>query len=77
MVEMAMFNVKRAITPKLSKSELWFMFSACHLKVLYICVKFPENISDGIRVMERIRMMEVLMDGWMDGWMDGGTLKIL
>ena len=27
--EMAMFNVLRAITPKVGKPELWFMSSAC------------------------------------------------
>ena len=52
MVEMAMFNVQRAITPKVGKPELQFMCLACRLMVLYICVKFGENISDGIRVME-------------------------
>ena len=51
MVEMSMFNVQRAIIPKVGKPELRFICSACHLTVLYICVKFPENISDGIRVM--------------------------
>ena len=70
MVEMAMFNVQRAITPKVDKSELQFICSAHHLIVLYICVKFHENISDGISVMERTQMMEVLMDGQTDGWMD-------
>ena len=48
MVEMAMFNVQRAITPKVGKPELWFMFSACRLLLLYICVKLAENVSDGI-----------------------------
>ena len=47
-VEMANFNVQRAITPK---AELQFMCSAHHLTVLYICVKFLENILDSIRVM--------------------------
>ena len=28
-VEMAMFNVQREIAPKVGKSELWFMSSAC------------------------------------------------
>ena len=37
---------------KVSKSELWFMCSARFLMVLYICVKFRENITNGIRVME-------------------------
>ena len=58
MVEMAMFNIQRAITPKAGKPELRFMSH-----VLYICVKFRENISDGIRVMERTRMIEALTDG--------------
>ena len=31
MVEMAMFNVRRAITPKVGKPELQFMSSACRL----------------------------------------------
>ena len=53
MVEMAMFNVQRAITPKVSKPELWFICSARRLIVLYIYMMFGENISDGIRVIER------------------------
>ena len=42
------------------------MCSACCLIVFYICVKFGENISDGIRVRERTQMMERLTDGEMD-----------
>ena len=52
MVELAMFNVQRVITPKVGKPELWFMYSAHSLMVLYICVKFRENISNGITVTE-------------------------
>ena len=40
MVDMAMFNVQRPITPKEGKPELQFMCSAYHLIVLYVCVKF-------------------------------------
>ena len=36
MVEMAMLNVQRAITPKVGKPELQFMCSACYLIVFYI-----------------------------------------
>ena len=58
MVEMATFNVQRAITQKEGKPELQFMCSArCHI-VLYICVKLRDNIINGIRVMERTRMIE-------------------
>ena len=51
-VEMAMFNIQRAITPKVGKPELWIMYSAHPLMVLHIYVKFRENITNGIRVME-------------------------
>ena len=59
---LAIFSVQRAITLKEGKPELWFMCSAGRLIVLYNCVKFCENISDGIRVMEQTRMMEAPMD---------------
>ena len=68
MVDIAMFNVQRVIIPSVGKSELWFMCSAHRLMVLYIGVKFRENISNGIRVMERTQNYKALTDG--------GTLKI-
>ena len=46
MLEMAMFNVQRAITPKVGKTELWFICSARRLKALYVCVKFCEKIMN-------------------------------
>ena len=54
-LKLARFNVQRAITPKVDKSELWFMCSARRLMALYIRVKFRENMND-IRVMERTRV---------------------
>ena len=69
MVEMAMFNVQRAITPKVGKPKLRFMCSACHP---YICVKFRENILLSIRLMEGTRMMEALTHGQMDTQNFGG-----
>ena len=51
-VEMAMFNVQRAITPIEGRPELEFVCSACCLIVLYICGKFRENITNDITVME-------------------------
>ena len=53
MVEMVMLNVQRIIILKVSNPELQFMCSALCLIVLYICVKFSENVTNGIRVMER------------------------
>ena len=62
MVEMAMFNVQRAIIQRVGKAELQFMCSARRLIVLYICVKFGENISNGIRVIQQTQMMDALTD---------------
>ena len=66
MVEMAIFNIPRAITPKVGKSELRFICSARHLAVLDICMMFHENITNDIRVMERTRNYRTLTDGRMD-----------
>ena len=55
-VELAIFNVQRAITPKVCNPELWLPCSACCLIVLNICVKFHENILNGFEVTERTRV---------------------
>ena len=52
-IETAMFNVQRAITPKVGKAELQLICSACNLIVLYICVKFHENTSNRFQLTER------------------------
>ena len=67
MVEMAMFNVQRVITPKVGKPELRFMCSTHRLVVLYIGVKFRETITICIRLMERRRNCEALTNGQTDG----------
>ena len=46
------------------------MCSARRLKVLYIGVKFRENISNSFRVMERTRNYEALTDERTDGRTD-------
>ena len=48
------------------------MCSASHLIVLYICVKNRENILDGIRVIEPIRMTAAQTDGWTNTQNFGG-----
>ena len=50
-------NTKRAITPKVDKPELRFMCSACRLMVFNVLVKFHENMSSGLKVMERTRKL--------------------
>ena len=57
MVEMAIFNIRRAITLKVGKQDLRFMCSTCHLMVFNICVKFHENMSSGFKVMERTQKL--------------------
>ena len=58
-----MISVQRATTPKVEKPELEFVCCAHRFIMLYIRVKFGENILDSFRVMERIWMMEVVTDG--------------
>ena len=55
-VEMAIFNVHSAITPKVCNSELRFLCCARRLMVLNICAKFHENILNGFEVTERTRI---------------------
>ena len=57
MVEMAIFNIQRAITLKVGKQNLQFMCSACHLMVFNICVKFHENMSSDFKVMEQTQKL--------------------
>ena len=54
---MKIVNTQRAITPKVGKPELRFMFSAHRLIVFNVCVKFHENVSSGFKVMERTRKL--------------------
>ena len=44
MVEMAIFDIQRAITLKVGKQELRFMCSACRLMEFNIFVKFHGNM---------------------------------
>ena len=54
---MKIVHTQRAITPKVGKLELWFMCSARRLMVFIVCVKFHENMSSGVKVMERTRKL--------------------
>ena len=56
MVEMVIFNiydVQRAITPKVNLQELWFLCFARYLVMLYICKRFRENILNIFQLTER------------------------
>ena len=54
MTRNAIYNAQRAVTPKAGNSELWFLCSAHHIMVIYICIKFQENISNSFQVTEHI-----------------------
>ena len=56
LVEIAIFNiydVQRAVSPKVGKPELWFLCSARRLLVLYVCVRLHEIISNGFQLTEQ------------------------
>ena len=57
------FQFQRAITPKIRNPELRFLRSARRLMLLYNCVKFHENISNGFWVTERTRFCDRQTDG--------------
>ena len=48
------------------RQELQFLWSACGLMMLYISVKFHENILNGFQVIEQTQ----LHDRWTDRQMD-------
>ena len=54
---MKIVNTQRGITPKVGKPELRFICSVRCFMVFNICVKFHENMSSGLKVMERIRKL--------------------
>ena len=43
--------------------NLWFLISAHHLMMLYICTKFRENISKGFKVFEQIDFQTEISKG--------------
>ena len=53
---MSIVKFKRGITTKLYRKELRFLYSARRLMMLYISMKFHENILNGFQVIERTRL---------------------
>ena len=53
--EIALQMIKRELTPKLSKAELWFLCMTHRLIVLYNCVKLHLNNFNGCQFTERTR----------------------
>ena len=56
--EFTIAEFQRGIAPKLYGHELRFLCSACRLMMLYISVKFHENILISFQVIERTRLRD-------------------
>ena len=56
-------NDQRKITPKISKTELWFLCMTHRLIVLYNCMKFHLNSYHGCQLTERTRK-NIANDQW-------------
>ena len=48
-------RISKGITPKMYRQELMSLCSARHLTILYISMKFHENILNVFQVIERIQ----------------------
>ena len=81
-------NDQREITPKISTAELWFLciwkinmqelwfLMTRRLNVLYKCMKFLWNTSNGFQVIERTRFCDGQTDRWTDEWTPGEKLYV-
>ena len=52
-----MHQVPREITQKVPKAELPFLHSERHLRLINICIKYPEYSLSGFQVIERTRFL--------------------
>ena len=54
------YNVQRVVTPKADNSDLRILCSAYHnsIIVIYICIKFEENILNSFQVTERTHILQ-------------------
>ena len=58
MTGITIYNVQRLVTPKAGNSELWFLWSAHHIMVIYIGIMFQENTSHSFQVTERTHILQ-------------------
>ena len=58
MTWITIYNVQRMVTLKEGNSELWFLCSARYITVLYLCVKFQENIANCFQVTEETHIFQ-------------------
>ena len=53
MTGITIYNVQRVVTPEAGNSELWFLCSAYHIMVIYICIKFQEISQTVFKLQSR------------------------
>ena len=58
MTKIISYNIQRAITPKVGKSQLWFL---CFVRRLMV-VNIRENISNGFQVMKGTQFYDRQID---------------
>ena len=58
MTGITIYNVQRVVTPKAGNLELWFLCSAHHIMMIYICIKFQENVSNSFQVTEQTHILQ-------------------
>ena len=61
---MTIVKFQRGTTTKPYRQELQFLCSACRPMMLYISVKFHDNILDGFEVTERTQNYHSLISKW-------------
>ena len=54
-------KVQRDVTKKVSIQELWFLHSACRLRLVNICMKFQEEPLNGFKVIEQTLFVTELL----------------
>ena len=58
MTGITIYNVQRVVTPKAGDSELCVLCSAHHIMVIYICIKFQENILNSFQATEWTHILQ-------------------
>ena len=52
-MKLQLSNFKGGVTPKMYRQELWLLYAARRLMMLYISIKFYENILNCFQVIKR------------------------
>ena len=70
-------NLQRAITPKIVGIELWFLYTALVLNVIYLCVKSEVTSVYTLEVMPRTKIKKIRFTKGNNSKIDGIELWFL